>query len=99
VEQARAYARSVGLNPRDIHLKNVIYQDGHAKIIDVSEYLLPGDDGRWDLLVKGYHSLYFLIEGRKVPRFLMELVKKGYEVYKKKTCLFKKFKRRFARML
>ena len=39
VEDAREYVRNKGLNPRDIHLKNILLQNGRAKILDVSEYI------------------------------------------------------------
>lgn len=78
VEAARSYVISIGLNPRDIHLKNVLLQQGRAKIIDVSEYKKPGNDGRWDYLVQGYREFYHLVKGKKIPAWLMELVKKTY---------------------
>lgn len=52
VEEAREYVRKKGLNPRDIHLKNILLQNGRAKIIDVSEYTLQGNDHRWEHLKK-----------------------------------------------
>lgn len=78
VEEARQYARSVGLNPRDIHLKNVILQEGRAKILDISEYVLPGNDHRWDHLVEAYRQFYPLIQGTKIPTWMIEYVKKSY---------------------
>lgn len=78
VEKARAYVRQMGLNPRDIHLKNVLLQKGRAKLLDVSEYVKPGNDGRWDHLVQAYRNFYHLIEGRKIPVWLIEAVKKAY---------------------
>ncbi|AUS09697.1 serine/threonine protein kinase [Laceyella sacchari] len=78
VEEARRFARSKGLNPRDIHLKNVILQGNKAKVIDVSEYLNPGDDKRWDHLVEGYNAFYSLIKGKKLPVWLIEMVKHIY---------------------
>ncbi|MFD1427357.1 hypothetical protein JOD24_002313 [Kroppenstedtia sanguinis] len=78
VEAARRYVRNQGLNPRDLHLKNILLQEGHAKLLDVSEYLKPGDDARWDHLVQGYRLVYPLIRGRKIPVWLMERVKKTY---------------------
>lgn len=78
VECAKEYARSQGLNPRDIHLKNVFLQDGHAKIVDVSEYGLPGDDCRWEHLQRAYDEYYYLIEGKALPHWLMETVRKWY---------------------
>ena len=78
VELACQYARSRGLNPRDIHLKNVLLQNGRAKILDVSEYLKPGNDHRWRYLVEGYEQFYPLIRGKKIPTWMIELVKNAY---------------------
>lgn len=78
VEEARQFARTKGLNPRDVHLKNVILQDGHAKVVDVSEYLKEGNDLRWDHLIEGYHRYYPFIRGRKIPTWMIEFVKKRY---------------------
>jgi hypothetical protein len=78
VEEAREYVREKGLNPRDIHLKNILMQDGRAKIIDVSEYVLPGNDFRWEHLKRGYEEYYHLIEGKAVPFWLVETVRKWY---------------------
>ncbi|MBD1370910.1 serine/threonine protein kinase [Hazenella sp. IB182357] len=78
VTAAIDYAKKQGLNPRDIHLKNVILQNGRGKIIDVSEYSQKGNDYRWEHLVEGYHQYYSLIRGKKVPKWLIERVKKKY---------------------
>ena len=78
VEFARNYVRSKGLNPRDIHLKNILLQDGRAKLLDVSEYVMPGNDFRWEHLKKGYEQYYHLIDGKTVPFWLVETVRKWY---------------------
>ncbi|MBM7607389.1 serine/threonine protein kinase [Lysinibacillus composti] len=78
VEIARDYVRSKGLNPRDIHLKNILLQDGRAKLLDVSEYVMPGNDFRWEHLKKGYEQYYHLIDGKTVPFWLVETVRKWY---------------------
>lgn len=78
VEVAREYVRNKGLNPRDIHLKNIILQNGRAKIIDVSEYTMPGNDFRWEHLKKGYEQYYHLIDGNSVPFWLVETIRKWY---------------------
>jgi hypothetical protein len=75
VERARDYIRSQGLNPRDIHLKNILLQDGSVKIIDVSEYVQPGNDQRWEYLKRGYEQYYRFIDGRPVPSWMMETVR------------------------
>ena len=77
VEAARHYARQVGLHPKDVHLKNVLLQGERARILDVSKYVAPGDDDPvWDQLVQGYRRVYPLIRGRRIPVWLMELVKR-----------------------
>ncbi|MBA4492807.1 serine/threonine protein kinase [Paenactinomyces guangxiensis] len=99
VEDARTYARSRGLNPRDIHLKNVLLQNGRAKLIDVSEFLQPGDDGRWDHLVQGYRDFYHLIKGKKIPSWVIELVKKTYYMQVTDEFSVSEFGRRFVQLL
>jgi len=78
VEDAREYVRNKGINPRDIHLKNILLQNGRAKIIDVSEYTLQGNDFRWEHLKKGYEQYYHLIDGNSVPFWLVETIRKWY---------------------
>ncbi|WNQ14062.1 serine/threonine protein kinase [Paenibacillus aurantius] len=78
VEEARTLVRSRGLNPRDIHLKNVLLQNGRAKILDVSEYVRDGDDKRWEHLVWAYRLFYPSVEGSKVPAWVLDSIKKGY---------------------
>ncbi|WP_226667827.1 serine/threonine protein kinase [Metabacillus litoralis] len=78
VEDARKYAKKQNLNPRDIHLKNILLQDGRAKVIDVSEYSKPGDDHRWEHLKKAYLAYYDIIDGKALPFWLMETVQRWY---------------------
>ena len=78
VEDAREYVRKKGLNPRDIHLKNILLQNGRAKILDVSEYTQPGNDFRWEHLKKGYEDYYHLIDGSSVPFWIVETIRKWY---------------------
>ncbi|WP_338472394.1 serine/threonine protein kinase [Niallia sp. XMNu-256] len=78
VDQAREYVRQKGLNPRDIHLKNILLQNGRAKIIDVSEYVKPGNDMRWEHLKKAYDLYYPFIKGKPVPHLIIETIRKTY---------------------
>ena len=79
VEAARHQARRRGLHPKDVHLKNVIVQDGRAKMIDVSKYVAPGDDDPvWEALAEAYRRYYPAIRGRAVPVWLIETVKRVY---------------------
>ncbi|MFE8699577.1 serine/threonine protein kinase [Cytobacillus sp. FJAT-54145] len=84
VEQARKEIYSKGMNPRDIHLKNVIMNEGRAKLIDVSEYMKEGDDGRWAYLKRGYKDYYHLIDGKAIPIWMVESVRKWYNIHSAK---------------
>jgi hypothetical protein len=79
VEDAREYVRKKGLNPRDIHLKNIILQNGRAKLLDVSEYIHPGNDYRWEHLKEAYDQYYHLVDGKSVPYWLIETIRKWYK--------------------
>ncbi len=78
VENARNFAFKRGLNPRDIHLKNILLHEGRAKILDISEYMKPGNDKRWEYLKEGYHDYYSIIDGKSLPHWLLETVRKWY---------------------
>jgi predicted Ser/Thr protein kinase len=83
VEEAIHQVVQIGLNPRDIHLKNVLLQNGRGKVLDVSEYGRAGNDRRWEHLVWAYHHVYPTMEGRRIPAWLLEWVKRCYyAIYK-----------------
>ncbi|MFB5760140.1 serine/threonine protein kinase [Paenibacillus medicaginis] len=78
VEEARDFVRSRGLNPRDIHLKNVLLQNGRAKVLDVSEYVKEGDDKRWEHLVWAYHTFYSGFAEARMPSWVLDTIKNWY---------------------
>ncbi|WP_026672862.1 serine/threonine protein kinase [Alkalihalobacterium bogoriense] len=91
VENARVYVQEKGLNPRDIHLKNILMQHGKAKILDVSEYVKEGNDFRWEHLKRAYDEYYYLIEGKTVPFWLLETIRKWYHQWNKYSTTFDEF--------
>ena len=91
VDNARNYAVKRGLNPRDIHLKNILLHQGRAKILDVSEYMKSGNDNRWQYLKEGYHDHYHLIDGKTIPFWILETVRKWYNQKKFETLNVKDF--------
>lgn len=99
VEEARAYVRSRGLNPRDIHLKNIILQNGRAKIIDVSEYIMPGNDFRWEHLKLGYEEYYHYIDGRPVPFWLLNTTRKWYNQTREQSFSFEDFMKKITKLM
>ncbi|ANU21484.1 serine/threonine protein kinase [Planococcus plakortidis] len=93
VEKAREYIREIGLNPRDIHLKNIILQNGRAKLLDVSEYIKPGNDFRWEHLKKAYQEYYAIIDGKPVPFWLLDTIRKWYHHWNRYSASFEEFMR------
>lgn len=91
VETARSYVREKGLNPRDIHLKNILLQNGRAKILDVSEYIHPGNDFRWEHLKRAYEEYYQFISGTPMPFWLLETIRKWYHQWSKYYPSFEEF--------
>lgn len=91
VDRAMEHARHVGLNPRDVHLKNIILQGDHVKLIDVSEYVNPGNDRRWEHLKEGYQLYYPLIASRKIPPSVLDFVNNQYKKQKSPTFSVQKF--------
>ncbi|MDF2815107.1 MAG: hypothetical protein K0Q81_1307 [Paenibacillus sp.] len=98
VEVAREYVRSKGLNPRDIHLKNVLLQDGRGKVIDVSEYVQPGNDNRWEHLVWAYNHFYPLLSGKQIPSWMLEAIKQSYNRIDKATFALEEFSKQVERL-
>ncbi|SFE99127.1 protein kinase family protein [Alteribacillus iranensis] len=78
VEDAREFIHTKGLHPRDIHLKNIILQKGRAKLLDVSAYIRPCNDFRWEHLKQGYDQCYHVIDGKPVPFWLVRTIQRWY---------------------
>lgn len=98
VDAACEDLRQKGLNPRDIHLKNILLYNGRAKILDVSEYLKPGNDFRWLHLKEAYEKYYHLIDGKPVPFWIVETVRKWYHSRKKNFSTFDDFMKYVLRL-
>jgi hypothetical protein len=98
VDHAIAYAISRGLNPRDIHLKNILLYNGRAKLLDVSEYMKQGNDYRWHYLKQGYQENYHLIDGKAIPFWIVETVRKWYNQTQPDTFHFQEFVRKLTKL-
>lgn len=98
VEEAREFVRSQGLNPRDIHLKNVLMQEGRAKVIDVSEYVKEGNDNRWEHLAWAYRHIYPMINTVKVPLWMLESIRHWYNRVDKASFVLDDFSYRLLRL-
>jgi len=58
VDAALAEARAVGLNPSDIHLRNILLTANGARIIDVARFRQTEPCTQWDDLKKAYQYVY-----------------------------------------
>lgn len=88
VNEGIEYARSVGLNPFDVHGKNVVMSDGRGYIVDVSDFYKQGKCRKWDDLKKAYYKIYlpFIYKFHPpIPFFIVNSVRKGYRLYRKIT--------------
>ncbi|CAM4514558.1 serine/threonine protein kinase [Paenibacillus typhae] len=82
IDYALDYARSRGLQPHDVHAKNVMIRDGRGLIVDVSDFLKQEDCSMWEDYKKAYYRLYRPIASRwifPVPRTILEIVRKAYK--------------------
>ena len=85
VEEAIKYGRSWGLNPCDIHIKNILVNDGKGFLVDVSEYHKQYECKRWEYLKQVYYDYYLKVyrPGMTVPSWLLETIRKWYKLNEK----------------
>lgn len=87
IDAALAYARERGLNPTDVHGKNVMLQDGRGIVVDVSDFLEVEPCSMWDDLKKAYDRFYFpFLHHLPIPEFLLTAVRKGYRWLGRRGC-------------
>ncbi|WP_160719897.1 serine/threonine protein kinase [Bacillus sp. USDA818B3_A] len=86
IDRGLEYARSVDLNPFDVHGKNVVMFEGRGYIVDVSDFYKQGYCRKWDDLKKAYHKIYhpFLYKYHPpIPFPLVDAIRKGYRIYRR----------------
>ncbi|NRD78923.1 serine/threonine protein kinase [Bacillus sp. BRMEA1] len=86
VDEGLAYARKIGLNPYDVHGKNVVMSEGRGYIVDVSDFYKQGHCRKWDDLKKAYYTIYkpLLYKNHPpIPFFIVDGIRKGYRFYRR----------------
>lgn len=84
VDRAIKLAREKGLNPSDIHLRNIfITNDGNVKLIDVARFRQSKVCSQWNDLKTAYYKFYHhRLFPKKIPDYLLNtiaiLYKKNY---------------------
>jgi len=76
VDKALLSAKRLGLNPSDIHLKNIILlPEGKIKIIDVARFRQTKDCRQWKDLKKAFFKFYKKnFFPKKIPVFLLNFI-------------------------
>jgi hypothetical protein len=58
IDEALDYARSRGLQPHDVHGRNVMMHQGRGLVVDISDFLHQEACSKWNDLKKAYYWLY-----------------------------------------
>ena len=86
IDSGLDYARSVGLNPYDVHGKNVVMFKERGYIVDISDFYKLGFCRKWKDLKKAYYKIYlpFIYKIHPpIPFFIVDAVRKGYRMYRR----------------
>lgn len=87
IDKALAAAAAEGLNPSDIHLRNIlITPDGNTRLIDPARFRQQKHCTQWEDLHRAYERFYKKkLFPKKVPGFLLELIAYLYKRRKSYT--------------
>ncbi len=87
IDRALQYARERGLNPHDVHGKNVMLSGTRGQVVDVSDFLKEEPCVMWDDFKKAYEKLYVPLLYRRpfpVPQHVLNGIRRLYRVFRKK---------------
>jgi hypothetical protein len=85
IDQALDYAKSKGLNPHDVHGRNVMMSEGRGLVVDISDFLDLSPCRAWQDLKLAYYWLYRpLISWHHlpVPYWLLDGIRSLYRRYR-----------------
>jgi hypothetical protein len=85
IDKGLADAEERGLHPHDVHAKNVLMTpDGRGLVADISDFLEPTSDGKWEDLKQAYFRFYrpwLYRHPVPIPLWVLNLIRKSYRVY------------------
>ncbi|WP_172195729.1 serine/threonine protein kinase [Saccharibacillus qingshengii] len=90
IDKALDYARSRGLNPKDVHGKNVMLKDGRGLVVDISDFLQEGPCIMWKDFKRAYYILYRPLMPKRpvsLPDWLMNTIRFLYRRLRRKSRL------------
>ena len=76
IDHALSLASNLGLNPSDIHLRNIfITSNNEIKLIDVARYRQKKDCQQWNNLKKAYPQFYRkFFSNKKIPSSILNII-------------------------
>lgn len=87
IDEALEYARERGLNPHDVHGKNVMLDaNGRGIVVDVSDFLKEEPCRMWYDLKKAYYKIYLPYLHDKpypIPDLLLNGIRKAYRIIRR----------------
>lgn len=86
IDEALKYAKGLGLNPRDVHAKNVMIVEGRGVVVDISDFTKSGKCVLWKHFKKAYYKIYLPLVYKShppIPEFYLNLIRKGYRLFKR----------------
>lgn len=86
IDEALHYARNQGLNPHDVHVKNVMLVEGRGVVADVSDFLKADHCRMWDDFKQVYERMYkpwMLSSPVPLSQSVLEALRKGYRAIRK----------------
>ncbi|MCJ8008806.1 protein kinase family protein [Lederbergia wuyishanensis] len=88
VDMAIQLARKEGLNPSDIHLRNIIIHNGKIKMIDVARFKQVETDKQWIDLKNAFYHLYTKsFFPKKIPAFILNGIAVLYKRFNRKSAI------------
>ncbi len=85
IDLALEYAQSKGLNPHDVHGRNLMMSEDRGLVVDISDFLNPLPCRAWEDLKQAYYLLYpplFSWHQLSVPYWMLDLVRNSYRIYR-----------------
>ncbi|HDK7138517.1 TPA: serine/threonine protein kinase [Clostridium botulinum] len=85
IDNALEYARKKGLNPHDVHAKNVMIVNNRGVVVDISDFKHKEYCCLWHDFKKAYYKLYIPFVYKldiPIPNFVLDTIRRMYKRYK-----------------
>ncbi|WP_459481960.1 serine/threonine protein kinase [Clostridium saccharoperbutylacetonicum] len=86
IDEGLKYARSLGLNPHDVHAKNVMIVNNRGVVADISDFTKIDDCRHWKDFKKAYYKIYipFIYKFHPaIPEVCLDSIRRWYRLFRK----------------